>query len=109
GEEIIERLDPVARHDNLICDIALGERTERQVHIVRVVFDQQYFVHCSSLVGSGSIVKEKHAPASTPPSAHTRPPCRWTMRCTVASPMPVPGKSLTACRRWNAPNNLSAY
>src|SRR6266550_82724 len=31
------------------------------------------------------------------------------MRCTVARPTPVPSKSSDLCRRWNTPNNLSAY
>ena len=30
------------------------------------------------------------------------------MRCTIASPTPVPGKSFTECRRWNTPNKLFA-
>ena len=38
-----------------------------------------------------------------------RPPWRVTMRRAVASPTPAPANSAGACRRWKAPNNLSAY
>ena len=40
--------------------------------------------------------------------AQTRPPCRFTIRWTVARPIPMPGNSFWPCRRWNAPNSLSA-
>src|SRR6185503_1335205 len=51
------------------------------------------------------IVKWKVAPWPTMPSAHTRPPWRWMIRCTVASPIPVPGNSLARCSRWKGPNS----
>ena len=41
--------------------------------------------------------------------AQTRPPCRFTIRWTVARPIPIPGNSFWPCSRWNAPNSLSAY
>ena len=50
----------------------------------------------------------RSAPLSGSASAQTRPPCRVTMRCTLARPMPVPSNSLaragagtrrTACAR----------
>ena len=43
--------------------------------------------------------KEKAAPWPTSLSAQISPPWRRTMRCTEASPTPVPGKSLLLCRR----------
>ena len=38
-----------------------------------------------------------------------RPPCRWIIRCTVASPIPVPGNSSSRWSRWQAPKSLPAY
>ena len=37
------------------------------------------------------------------------PAWRWITRLTVVSPMPVPGNSLSACRRWKGLNSRSAY
>jgi hypothetical protein len=53
--------------------------------------------------------KKNVAPWPTELSARMRPPCRWIIRCTVASPMPVPGNSSSRWRRWKAPKSLSAY
>ena len=44
-EQIIERLDAVAGDDDLVRDLALAERAQRQLHVVRVVLDQQDLVH----------------------------------------------------------------
>jgi len=52
-------------------------------------------------------VKKKVAPLSTSPSAHTRPPCRATIRWTVARPIPVPLNSASLCSRWNGTNSFS--
>ena len=51
---------------------------------------------CQSYPSGGSpwSVKKNVAPRPTSPSAHTLPPCRCTIRATVASPTPVPAKSL---------------
>ena len=46
--------------------------------------------------GGGSSVKKNVAPCSGFDSAQISPPWRWTMRCTVASPIPVPSNS--SCR-----------
>ena len=51
--------------------------------------------------------EEERRPSSSAASAQMRPPCFWTTRCTVASPMPVPSKSVWRCRRWKAPKSLS--
>lgn len=48
------------------------------------------------LLGS---VKKNVAPRPGAASAQSRPPCRSITRLTVASPMPVPANSPTACRR----------
>jgi hypothetical protein len=42
---------------------------------------------------SADNVNRKIAPRFSAPSAQTRPPCRRTIRCTVARPMPEPSKS----------------
>ena len=41
AEEVVERLDPVARDHDAVGDVALPERAQRQRFVVRVVFDQQ--------------------------------------------------------------------
>ncbi len=59
--------------------------------------------------GRGSSrVKKNVAPCSTAASAQMRPPCRWIMRCTVASPMPVPSYSAALCSRWKGLKSLAA-
>lgn len=50
---------------------------------------------CYSSGGVLPSVKEKRAPSPNTESAHTLPPCRATMRCTVTSPMPVPANTST--------------
>jgi Uma2 family endonuclease len=60
------------------------------------------------LIRANGSVKKIVAPTLTAPSAQTRPPCRSTTRYTVASPIPVPGKSASLCRRWNGVNNSEA-
>src|SRR5439155_2179258 len=55
----------------------------------------------------GDRVKWNVAPLPGSPSAQTRPPCLWTMRCTVARPRPYPANSSARCRRWNTPKSLS--
>ncbi len=55
------------------------------------------------------IEKYTVAPRPSTPSAQVRPPCRCTIRRTLARPTPVPSKSLSACSRWNTPNRRSAY
>lgn len=40
--------------------------------------------------GADPRVKKNSAPASGSPSAQQRPPCRSTIRCTMARPTPVP-------------------
>ena len=41
------------------------------------------------------------------PSAQILPPCLEMIRCTIASPMPVPSKSSAECKRWKTPKSLS--
>lgn len=43
--------------------------------------------------------KKKVAPFPISASAQIRPPCFRTMRCTVASPIPVPSNSSALCNR----------
>ena len=67
-------------------------------NILGIVFDQQN-VHF--LAHSVAFRREKKtvAPPSGLPSAQTRPPCRCTMRCTMARPTPVPSNSSLRCSR----------
>ena len=45
AEEIVERLDAVARHHDFVGDVAFSKRPQRQLDIVRVVFDEKNFIH----------------------------------------------------------------
>src|SRR5258706_1031730 len=63
----------------------------------------------SSKDGPAGSVKYTVAPTPSLPSAHTRPPCRSTTRCTVASPTPVPENSISVCNLWNGLKSLSTY
>src|SRR5947208_16139375 len=97
GEQELERFCAVAHHHDGVEDLVLFEGAKRQGFVTRVVFDQQYalLTHERSLSSS---VKKNTAPWSTLASAQILPPCRRTMRCTVASPTPVPSNSLG---RWS--------
>jgi len=53
-------------------------------------------------------MRRVHGAALAAPSAQMRPPWRSIIRCTVASPIPVPGNSDSVCRRWNGLNSLLA-
>ena len=63
--------------------------------------------------GSGRVRVARSVKKNVAPLVHgslrpDAPPWRCTMRCTVARPMPVPSNSSGRCRRWKAPNSLSA-
>src|SRR5690606_16509007 len=116
--QVLLHLDPVPGH---LEAVALQlEHGELHVHF-RVLDEQdtdrrargvpvrhQFAPSGNVSISSGASVKKNAAPLPGAASAQIRPPWRWTMRCTVASPMPVPGNSSVLCRRWNAPNSLSA-
>src|SRR5680860_334869 len=68
-----------------------------------------FFVHCHCTDPDGLSVKLIVAPLSGSASAHTRPPCRATIRFTLARPIPVPSNSFAECSRWNTLKSLSAY
>src|SRR6266567_2100454 len=107
-EEEVQGFGAVAAEENLVRQIALFERPQRELRVILVVFDEQYLDggwHQGSSVGS---VKKNVTPWFTLPSAHTRPPWRCTMRLTMASPTPVPSNCSVLWSRWKTPNNLSA-
>ena len=84
--------------------LVLLERPQGEIAIVGVVLDQQHLaIHqCSPSVN------DRVAPRPGAASAHTRPPCRSTMRCQVARPIPVPSNSDGACSRWNGLKSFPA-
>src|SRR5262249_60110108 len=96
------------RQDPFGADVVHLERQHGQLPVVRVVLHEQdageegVGRHASS-----PRVKKKAAPWSGFPSAQMRPPWRWTIRATVASPMPVPSNSASEWRRWKARKSLS--
>src|SRR5262249_9166663 len=109
--QVLERLLAVARDDDLVGQVVLGEGRQRQLDVFRVVLDEQdapHFRHSFSFRGRGS-EKENVAPESTAPSAQVRPPCFWMILRTLASPMPVPSKSSAPWSRWKTPKSLPAY
>src|SRR5262249_10522401 len=107
-EQEVERLGAVTRHLDVVADLVLAEGAQGQLDVVGVVLDQQDEAIAHGVSPDGSSVKVKVAPRPVAPSARMRPPWRWTMRWTMARPMPLPGNSSTRCRRWKAPNSLAA-
>src|SRR6202000_551357 len=101
-----------------IGQMGTGKRIQGHFSVGETVLDTQggteVVVHwrlCATLSArseDGS-VKWKRAPCPGWASAQTRPPCRVTMRRTLARPIPLPGNSEARCRRWNTPNSLPAY
>ena len=41
-KQVVQRLDSIVRHDNLVQDVVLLQRTQGQCLVVGVVLDQQY-------------------------------------------------------------------
>src|SRR6185436_13853485 len=109
-EEELQGLGAVMAHKHLIREIPLLECPEGQLRVTRIVFDEQDldFVRLRHASDAPRSVKKNVAPASSWPSAHTRPPWRCTTRWTIARPTPVPSNSSARCRRWNTPNSFPA-
>lgn len=95
GRWAAEMRHRVIRYDNIPL---LGvQRAQGQIQVILVVVDQQYrFQRHSHPLLNQPRVKKKVAPKPTAASAHTLPPCRWTIRFTEARPMPLPGNSASA-------------
>src|SRR5581483_1210549 len=108
-----ERFLAVARDDDLVGDVVLLERAQRQRDVVGIVLDEEdqgdaAHQRLSWRFSGAGRVKVKRAPLPFSACAQMRPPWRWTMRCTVASPIPLPGNSASVCRRWNGENSAAA-
>src|SRR5229473_19843 len=100
-EQIIEGLDPIARANQWIGDLCAVECQRCQFGIVVVVLHKEDRLLLDHH-GVSPKVKKKVAPSSMAASTQIRPPCRETIRCTVARPIPVPGYSTANClaTRW---------
>src|SRR5882672_10625428 len=103
-EEEVQGLLPVASHHNLVGDVALPQRADRQVFVVLVVLNEEDHlagIHETPPVrdGPSGSVNWNVAPSFSLPSAHTRPPCRRTIRPTVARPTPLPSNCSMECSR----------
>src|SRR6266446_745307 len=112
AEKIVQSFLAVADDDQLVQYIALLERSLGELDVVGIVFNEQddvVTIHVKLPDFKIGRVQRKVAPLSTELSAHTRPPCRSTIRCTVARPMPVPGNFASECRRWNGAKSLPAW
>ena len=110
--QVVQRLRAVAHDHDLVGEVVLVQRRQRELDVAQVVFHEQdvaeSFMSCS--LRRLRQWKSKRSRRRPPrPRAQTRPPCRWMMRCTLARPMPVPSNSSWLCRRWKTPNSLSAY
>src|SRR5581483_4735758 len=112
----VEEVDDRARHAEQLAQRPqrrLGDRGRRAgvqhaaVHLVQEL--QALRVALERLFDRSHSVKEKVAPAPGSDSAQMRPPWRATMRCAMARPTPVPGKSSARCSLWNTPKSRSAY
>src|SRR5690606_4268104 len=115
--QVVQHFHPVLDVHDGVGQVRLAQRIDRHFGVVWAVLGQQdgaQFGHgvvslwAGRSPASGS-VKWKVAPLPGSPSAWIRPPWRASTRRTLARPMPVPGNSLGACRRWNTPNNFPAY
>src|ERR1700704_5667402 len=99
-KQIVEGLDTVPHTNQRVFDFCAMKRHHGQVGVIVVVLDQQDHLlfgrHCNS-----PSVKKKVAPSPTAALAQIRPPCRATILCTVASPIPVPSNSESWCSLWN--------
>lgn len=103
GEQEIQRLLTIAHDVDMVGQMHLAQRAQGQHLVLRIIFDEQYGsgFHASSSSAKATRGREKLnvAPAPRTPIARRRPPCRLTMRCTVARPMPSPGNSSCRCNR----------
>src|SRR6185437_8188602 len=106
AEQIVERLGPVAQHPDRVGEIAFAQRADRQLDVVGIVLDQHDFDRIHG--ARPDRVKENVAPRPGAASTQISPPWRWTMRCAMARPTPLPSKSSARCRRWNTPNSFPA-
>src|SRR5581483_11082933 len=108
-EQVVESFLPVVCDHDLVPNAVLAQRSDLQLFVALRVLDQQ-----DELLAHGrasSRVKRKMAPRPSAPSAEARPPCRSTMRCTVARPMPVPlsrTKNTGGSSPSSAPSSISA-
>src|SRR5690606_17706265 len=100
----IQRLSAIADHHQAVRDLRLGERKPGQLHVVRIVLDQQdVLLHHHGIpdpppaVGSSSSTV---APPASVDSARSRPPWRAMTRCATARPRPCPAPSSGPCSRW---------
>ncbi len=93
--QVLQRLHAVLDDDHVVGQVVLGQRLEGQLDVLGVVLGQQDAGSQSVIISSPSAwageVEGRRLPSSA--SAQTRPPCRVTMRCTLARPMPVPSNS----------------
>src|ERR1700730_8991313 len=94
AKEVINCLDPVARHHDLVRDVVFLQRAQGQRGVVRVVFDQQNHFFSCTWTSSSERVNEKVAPLPMAPSAQVLCPWRLIIRRTEARPIPVPGNSV---------------
>ena len=104
GEQVVQGLWPVAHHHQPVGDVGLGERDPGELEVVGVVFHQQDFalVHPpASRSGTAGSSMWNTLPWPGTDSAHRRPPWRWMISWAIASPIPWPPPSSSACRRWN--------
>src|SRR5215813_1677855 len=98
AEQTFQRLFAVPHHVNLVRQMMFPECPQGDLDVFRVVLNQQNF-HVSVHDKAFRREKKNVAPPSTLPSAQARPPCRRTIRWTMANPTPVPSKSSFKCRR----------
>src|SRR6266700_3387062 len=112
GQEDLEGMRTVGGDDDLVAEVVLPEGPQRERHVVWIVIDKQnrFIVHgrCSDPGPSGVRVKKNVLPFPGSLSAQIRPPWRLRMRCTMASPMPLPSNSAAGCNRWNGSNSFPA-
>src|SRR5579883_1224030 len=110
--EFISPVESLERQEQLVCIRRVEPRPvipNIEDRAARTLFSRfGCWIQGGSWAPDG-MVNRNVAPWPTEPSAITVPPCRRTMRWTVASPTPCPGNSSARWSRWNGRNSLCAY
>src|SRR5208283_4593330 len=107
--QVVQHCLPVVYDVHFIDEVALLKSRQRQLYVLRVVLGvQDPFQTAHTAIPFSGNEKENVLPLPGSLSAHVPPPCRLTIRLTLANPIPVPSNSDVLCSLWKTPKSLSA-
>src|SRR5690606_18464953 len=109
-EQVVQGVHAVVDDVQRVGDFRFGERDPGQLHIVRIVLDQQdrpgaHHDRASCAAGSSTW---NTLPLPGSESTPRLPPSRVAMRCAIASPRPWPPPSSGPWTRWKGSNTRPA-